>query len=46
MGEWRNGQVTGNGVHTMKNGQKYEGEFVNFLKHGFGHEEFPNGDSY
>lgn len=36
MGQWKNGHVSGYGVHVMKNGQRYEGEFVNFLKHGFG----------
>ena len=38
MGEWNNGEVSGFGVHVMKSGQRYEGQFKNFLKHGFGKE--------
>jgi hypothetical protein len=33
-------------VHTWVNGDRYEGEFHNCLKHGEGVEHFSNGDSY
>jgi hypothetical protein len=32
IGKWNNGKVEGQGVHITKTGQKYEGNFVNFLK--------------
>jgi hypothetical protein len=32
MGDWFGGYVNGKGVHTWKNGDKYEGEWVNSLK--------------
>lgn len=36
MGQWTKGKVEGYGVHLNKNGQKYEGYFINFLKNGNG----------
>lgn len=46
MGQWVKGKVNGYGSHLTKKGQKYEGYFVNFLKHGQGKELFPNGDYF
>ena len=46
MGSWNKGKVEGHGTHLSRTGQKYEGNFVNFLKHGKGIEYFPNGDLY
>jgi len=34
MGEWKEGKPHGYGVHVWVNGDKYEGEFKNSLKHG------------
>ena len=36
MGQWLKGKVNGYGSHLTNKGQKYEGYFVNFLKHGQG----------
>lgn len=33
-------------MHTWINGDRYEGEFKDCLKHGFGTERFANGDIY
>jgi hypothetical protein len=33
-------------VHSWKNGDKYEGEWVNCLKHGTGTDMFGNGDTF
>lgn len=46
IGTWLNGKVHGHGVHLTHTGQRYEGDFENFLKHGIGIETFPNGDRY
>lgn len=46
MGQWVKGKVEGYGSHLTKAGQKYEGFFFNFLKHGEGKEYFPNGDFF
>jgi hypothetical protein len=46
MGQWVKGKVHGYGCHLTKKGQKYEGYFDNFLKHGQGKEYFPNGDYF
>lgn len=46
MGQWSNGKVQGYGTHLCKSGQKYEGYFENFLKHGEGKEHFSNGDYF
>ena len=44
MGEWKNGEADGYGIHTWINGDRYEGEFKNNLKCGQGREIFGNGD--
>lgn len=36
----------GYGVHTWRNGDRYEGEWQNWLKHGRGTDLFANGDIY
>jgi len=36
----------GYGVHVWKNGDKYEGEWYDCLKHGQGTDLFGNGDTY
>jgi hypothetical protein len=36
----------GYGVFIWRNGDKYEGDWVNCLKEGKGHDTFNNGDSY
>lgn len=40
------GKPDGYGVHTWINGDRYEGQFKNCLKHGNGTERFKNGDKY
>ncbi|MFO0116502.1 MAG: hypothetical protein ACK521_02410 [bacterium] len=34
MGEWKQSKADGYGVHQWKNGDRYEGEWRNCLKHG------------
>ena len=46
MGEWKHGAVEGEGVHKTSAGQRYQGGFKNFLKHGWGKETFPNRDKF
>ena len=46
IGHWEKGKVNGYGVHMTNTDQRYEGEFQNFLKHGSGKEDFPNGDYF
>jgi len=36
LGEWKNGKADGYGVHTWLNGDRYEGQFKQCLKHGEG----------
>lgn len=38
IGEWKMGNPNGYGVYVTCNGDKYEGEFHNDLKHGKGIE--------
>lgn len=40
------GNPEGCGVHVWVNGDRYEGEFHNSLKHGEGIEYLINGDIY
>lgn len=40
------GVPDGYGVHQWINGDRYEGEFKNYLKDGYGTEKFINGDTY
>ena len=44
MGEWQGGLPHGSGVYLGKD--RYEGNFLNGLKFGFGEETFSNGDKY
>ena len=36
----------GTGVYECTNGAKYNGNWVQDLRHGFGQQIFKNGDSY
>jgi hypothetical protein len=46
-GEWSiDGRVEGYGVQTWPDNAKYEGEFLNGEKHGFGVKTTSNGQSY
>jgi hypothetical protein len=40
------GTKTGHKSHTYANGAVYQGNWLNFLRHGIGRYEFPNGDVY
>ena len=44
MGEWQGGLPHGAGTYLGKD--RYEGNFLNGLKFGFGEENFSNGDKY
>eukprot|EP00347_Sterkiella_histriomuscorum_P023931 403332889 len=44
--EWKNSKADGYGVHQWKNGDRYEGEWLQCLKHGQGTDIFANSDSY
>ena len=44
-GDWKENKQEGTGIHKHPK-SVYEGEFLNFLKHGKGKEVFENGDIY
>lgn len=46
IGEWKNGEMSGQGTSIDSNKNKYTGYFNNGLKEGVGAIEFSNGSSY
>jgi hypothetical protein len=46
IGEWKDGNFHGEGKSVDKNKNKYEGQFINNLKDGFGEMVFVTGGSY
>ena len=46
MGEWKDGDRIGKGVHTWPNGAKYEGDFVVDNKQGMGKYTWADGRVY
>jgi hypothetical protein len=46
IGEYRLGKMSGRGVFTYPNGQRYEGEFLDDKRHGQGIHEWPRGNRY
>ena len=40
------GRVSGKGLYTWVNGDTYDGEWVNEIKHGYGVWKGASGDSY
>jgi hypothetical protein len=45
-GEWKEGNKSGNGTFTWKNGENYVGEWLNDLKHGLGFLKYPENDTW
>ena len=46
MGDYSKGCVSGKGLYTWTNGDTYDGEWVNGVKHGYGVWNGITGDSY
>ena len=46
IGEFKNGQLDGNGVYISKNGNQYRGQFKENMRHGYGTYKWSNGDTY
>ena len=46
VGDWLNGQRTGNGIYTHANGDRYVGEFLNGESHGQGKYTWEDGESW
>ena len=46
VGEWRDGNRTGQGTHTWANGNKYVGEYRNGKRNGQGTFTWANGDKH
>ena len=45
-GEWRNGELSGQGTYTFADGKKYVGEYKDGKYHGQGTYTFADGDKY
>ena len=45
-GEWANNRMEGYGVLRQEDGDLYEGQFRNGLKHGTGVEAYKTGETY
>ena len=45
-GEWVNGRAQGQGIGIDAFGNKYLGRFKDDMKHGYGVENYANGDIY
>ena len=46
LGEFENGEITGQGIFKWKNGEIYEGNFIKGIKHGKGIHKWPDGSQY
>ena len=46
LGEWSDNIINGKGRYVWKNGNRYEGDFINDKKEGKGIYFYANGDKY